>query len=45
MTVRRLAPDEVQPARFAFSREKRAEAKKWIAKYPRAARHRRSFRC
>ncbi len=34
MTVRRLAPDEVQPARFAFGREKRAEAKKWIAKYP-----------
>ncbi|MCU0789616.1 MAG: NADH-quinone oxidoreductase subunit NuoE [Nitratireductor sp.] len=34
MTVRRLAPDEVQPARFAFGREKKAEAKKWIAKYP-----------
>jgi NADH-quinone oxidoreductase subunit E len=34
MTVRRLASDQLQPARFAFGRDKRAEAKKWIAKYP-----------
>ncbi len=34
MSVRRLASDQLQPARFAFGREKRAEAKKWIAKYP-----------
>jgi NADH-quinone oxidoreductase subunit E len=34
MTVRRLASDQLQPTRFAFGRDKRAEAKKWIAKYP-----------
>jgi NADH-quinone oxidoreductase subunit E len=34
MSVRRLAPDPVQPKAFAFGREKAAEAKKWIAKYP-----------
>ncbi len=34
MSVRRLAEDSIQPARFAFSRATAAEAKKWIAKYP-----------
>jgi NADH-quinone oxidoreductase subunit E len=34
MSVRRLAPDPVQPKAFAFGKDKSAEAKKWIAKYP-----------
>jgi len=34
MSVRRLADDDVQPASFAFSEAMAAEAKKWIAKYP-----------
>ncbi|MEC9343812.1 MAG: NADH-quinone oxidoreductase subunit NuoE [Pseudomonadota bacterium] len=34
MSVRRLAEDHVQPDKFAFSRAMGAEAKKWIAKYP-----------
>lgn len=34
MSVRRLADDSVQPDRFAFSRSKGAEARKWIRKYP-----------
>ncbi len=34
MSVRRLAQESVQPARFAFGKEMRAEAKKWIGKYP-----------
>lgn len=35
MSVRRLAEDHLQPEGFAFSRANAAEAKKWIAKYPR----------
>mgnify|MGYP000050043597 CR=1 FL=1 len=34
MSVRRLAEDQVQPKNFVFSRPMGAEAKKWIAKYP-----------
>lgn len=34
MSVRRLAPDEVQPASFAFTPENFAWAEKTIAKYP-----------
>lgn len=34
MSVRRLADDNVQPARFAFSRANTAVAKGWIKKYP-----------
>jgi NADH-quinone oxidoreductase subunit E len=34
MSVRRLAPETVQPEAFSFGRDKAAEAKKWIAKYP-----------
>ncbi|MEO0497832.1 MAG: NADH-quinone oxidoreductase subunit NuoE [Pseudomonadota bacterium] len=34
MSNRRLAPDHVQPASFAFARGKEADAKKWIKKYP-----------
>ena len=34
MSVRRLADDQIQPARFAFNRGNTAAAKKWIAKYP-----------
>ena len=34
MTVRRLAPKELQPASFTFSDENLAFAKKEIAKYP-----------
>ncbi len=34
MSVRRLADDTVQPARFAFNRANTAVVKKWISKYP-----------
>src|SRR3569623_177575 len=34
MSVRRLAPQEVQPASFAFTDENHAFAKQQIAKYP-----------
>ncbi len=34
MSVRRLAEDQFQPDAFAFSRAMGAEAKKWVAKYP-----------
>ena len=34
MSVRRLAPKELQPASFAFSEENLAWAKKQIEKYP-----------
>ncbi|HEV7408537.1 MAG TPA: NADH-quinone oxidoreductase subunit E, partial [Bradyrhizobium sp.] len=34
MSVRRLAPKELQPAKFAFSEENLAWAKQQIAKYP-----------
>jgi NADH-quinone oxidoreductase subunit E len=34
MSVRRLAEPELQPASFAFNRANAAEAKKWVAKYP-----------
>lgn len=34
MSVRRLAPDAVQPAQFAFTKENAAWAKTVIAKYP-----------
>ncbi|MEO0545182.1 MAG: NADH-quinone oxidoreductase subunit NuoE [Pseudomonadota bacterium] len=34
MSVRRLAEDAVQPEGFKFNREKAAEAKLWIKKYP-----------
>src|SRR5260370_42232807 len=34
MSVRRLAPKELQPASFSFSEENVAWAKKEIAKYP-----------
>lgn len=34
MSVRRLADDNLQPDRFAFSRENGAAAKQWINKYP-----------
>src|SRR5438105_4899764 len=34
MSVRRLAPKEVQPASFAFTDENLAFAKQQIAKYP-----------
>ena len=34
MSVRRLAPKEVQPASFAFTEENLAFAKAQIAKYP-----------
>ena len=34
MAVRRLAPDAVQPASFAFSKDNLAWAKTIIAKYP-----------
>ncbi|MEO1701835.1 MAG: NADH-quinone oxidoreductase subunit NuoE [Pseudomonadota bacterium] len=34
MSVRRLAEDAVQPDAFKFNREKAAEAKVWIKKYP-----------
>ena len=34
MSVRRLANDTLQPARFAFGRDGRSEARIWIAKYP-----------
>jgi NADH-quinone oxidoreductase subunit E len=34
MSVRRLADESVQPESFAFNREKAAEAKVWINKYP-----------
>ena len=34
MSVRRLAPKELQPASFAFTDETLAFAKKEIAKYP-----------
>lgn len=34
MSVRRLAEDAVQPDGFKFNREKAAEAKVWINKYP-----------
>jgi NADH-quinone oxidoreductase subunit E len=34
MSVRRLAEDQIQPERFAFSRAMAAEAKQWVAKYP-----------
>jgi len=34
MSVRRLAEESIQPARFAFSKAMAGEAKKWIAKYP-----------
>ncbi|MEO0328279.1 MAG: NADH-quinone oxidoreductase subunit NuoE [Pseudomonadota bacterium] len=34
MSVRRLADDAVQPARFSFSKQNAATAKVWIKKYP-----------
>ncbi len=34
MSVRRLADEAVQPASFAFNREKAAEARTWLKKYP-----------
>ncbi|GAB4361828.1 MAG: hypothetical protein Kow0026_25140 [Oricola sp.] len=34
MSVRRLAEENVQPSGFKFNRTMAAEAKKWIAKYP-----------
>jgi len=34
MSVRRLADENVQPARFAFNRSNAAVAKGWIKKYP-----------
>lgn len=34
MSVRRLAEENVQPSDFKFSRAMAAEARKWIAKYP-----------
>jgi NADH-quinone oxidoreductase subunit E len=34
MSVRRLAPETVQPEAFSFGKEKAVEAKNWIAKYP-----------
>ena len=34
MSVRRLAPKEMQPASFAFTAENLAWAKREIAKYP-----------
>ena len=34
MSVRRLAPKELQPASFAFTAENLAWAKQQIAKYP-----------
>ena len=34
MSVRRLAPKELQPANFTFTPENLAWAKKQIAKYP-----------
>jgi len=34
MSVRRLAEDNLQPEAFAFNRARAAEARKWIAKYP-----------
>ena len=34
MSVRRLAPKELQPASFAFTEENLAFAKQQIAKYP-----------
>ncbi|WP_421858978.1 NADH-quinone oxidoreductase subunit E [Oricola sp.] len=34
MSVRRLAEESVQPESFAFNRAMAAEAKRWIAKYP-----------
>lgn len=34
MSVRRLAPPELQPANFAFSPETKAQADWWLAKYP-----------
>ncbi len=34
MSVRRLADDTIQPAKFAFNRANTADAKKWIKKYP-----------
>ncbi len=34
MSVRRLAPPEVQPASFAFTPETRAQVDWWISKYP-----------
>ena len=34
MSVRRLAPKELQPASFAFTEENLAWAKAQIAKYP-----------
>ncbi|MEM1377498.1 MAG: NADH-quinone oxidoreductase subunit NuoE [Pseudomonadota bacterium] len=34
MSVRRLAEDTLQPEGFTFNREKAAEAKVWIKKYP-----------
>ena len=34
MSVRRLAEESVQPESFAFNRAMAAEAKKWVAKYP-----------
>ena len=34
MSVRRLADDQVQPAKFAFNRDFAAQAKIWVKKYP-----------
>ena len=34
MSVRRLAPDEVQPSSFSFSPVNRDRVEQWIAKYP-----------
>ena len=34
MSVRRLADDTVQPAKFAFSRDNTTVVKGWIKKYP-----------
>ena len=34
MSVRRLADDNVQPARFAFTKANAAVARNWIKKYP-----------
>lgn len=39
MSVRRLADEAIQPDSFAFSRAKNAEAKRWIAKYPKGRQH------
>ena len=34
MSTRRLAPDEVQPASFEWSKESRAKCEFWLGKYP-----------